>query len=177
MKPELERYTRIAGRIKEKNKERSTLLSEKKATPVINILKHRELSRRIAELTEELEELRSEKKQLLAYLDYAEDTGVSTVKKDVSAMEANLAKLEQQEHKYTDELNATLAEYRELKAQTADFDPDELAMAQLAEMVGTSDSYISRLIYKKNSIVNKTFVEMLEKLGYDIQITYVKKDL
>jgi len=47
-------------------------------------------------------------------------------------MEANLARLEQQEQKYTAELNAALAEYKELKAQTADFDPDELAMAQLS---------------------------------------------
>lgn len=132
MRPELGRYTRIAGRTKEKSKERNTLLSEKKATPVINILKHRELSRRISELTEELEELRSEKKQLLASLDYAEDTGLSTVKKDVSAMEANLARLEQQEQKYTTELSAALAEYSELKAQASDFDPDELTMAQLA---------------------------------------------
>ena len=54
---------------------------------------------------------------------------------------------------------------------------ERMTQAQLAEMVGTSASYISRLINKKNSIVNKTFVEMLEKLGYDIQITYVKKDL
>lgn len=131
MKPELERYTRIAGEIKEKSKERNILLSEKKATPVLNIPKHRNLSRRIAELTEELEELRSEKKQLLASLDYAEDTGLSTVKKDTSTMEANLAKLEQQEQKYTDELNAALAEFNELKIQAADFDPDELAMAQL----------------------------------------------
>lgn len=132
MKPELERYTRIAGQIKEKGKERNMLLAEKKATPVINIPKHRNLSRPIAELTEELEELRSEKKQLLASLDYAEDTGLSTVKKDISSMEANLARLEQQEQKYTAELNAALAEYKELKAQTADFDPDELAMAQLS---------------------------------------------
>ena len=132
MKPELERYTQISERIKEKSKERSTLLSEKKATPVINILKHRDLSRRVAELTEELEELRSEKKQLLAMLDYAEDTGLATVKKDVSDMEANLEKLEQQEQKYTAELNAALAEYNERKIQSADFDPDELAMAQLA---------------------------------------------
>ena len=131
MKPELERYTQIAGRIKEKSKERNTLLSEKKATPMRNILKHRELSRRIAELTEELEELRSEKKQLLAMMDYAEDTGLSTVRKDISAMEANLARLEQQEKKYTTELNAALAEYAELKTQASDFDPDELAMAQL----------------------------------------------
>ena len=28
----------------------------------------------------------------------------------------------------------------------------------------------------QDSIVNKTFVEMLDKLGYDIQITYVKKE-
>ena len=58
MKPELERYTRIVGQIKEKGKGRNTLLSEKKATPVLNILKHRDLTHRIAELTEELEELR-----------------------------------------------------------------------------------------------------------------------
>ena len=131
MKSELERYTRIVGQIKEKGKERNTLLTEKKATPVLNILKHRDLTHRIAELTEELEDLRTEKKQLFASLDYAEDTGLSTVKKDISAMEANLAKLEQQEQKYTDELNVALAEYEELKAQTADFDSDELAMAQL----------------------------------------------
>ena len=131
MKQELERYTRIAGQIKEKSKERNTLLAEKKETPVLNIIKHRDLSRRIAELTEELEELRSEKKQLLTMLDYAEDTGLSTVKKDVSAMEADLAKLEQQEQKYTAELDSALSEYNELKAQSADFDPDELAMAQL----------------------------------------------
>ena len=29
---------------------------------------------------------------------------------------------------------------------------------------------------KQDGIVNKTFVEMHEKLGYDIQITYVKKE-
>ena len=29
---------------------------------------------------------------------------------------------------------------------------------------------------KQDGIVNKIFVEMLDKLGYDIQITYVKKE-
>ncbi len=54
---------------------------------------------------------------------------------------------------------------------------ERITQAQLAEMVGTSASYISRLINKKDSIVNRTFVEMLDKLGYDIQVTYVKKDI
>lgn len=48
--------------------------------------------------------------------------------------------------------------------------------AQLAEMVGISAPYISRLINKKDGIVNKVFVEMLDRLGYDIQVTYVKKE-
>lgn len=43
-------------------------------------------------------------------------------------------------------------------------------------MMGTSPSYIGRLINKQNSIVNKVFVGMLEKLGYDIKITYVQKE-
>ena len=131
-KDRLAEYVRIAGEIKEKSKDRNALLAEKKATPVINILKHRDLSRRIAELTEELEELRSEKTQLLASMEYASDTPISTVRKDVAAIEANLKKLEQQEQRYTAELNTALSEYEELKVQAADFDPDELAMAQLA---------------------------------------------
>jgi len=32
------------------------------------------------------------------------------------------------------------------------------------------------IIKKGDSIVNKTFVQMLEVLGYDIQLTYVKRD-
>ena len=53
---------------------------------------------------------------------------------------------------------------------------ESVTQAHLAEMVGTSASHISRLINKQDGIVNKIFVEMLDKLGYDIQITYMKKD-
>ena len=53
---------------------------------------------------------------------------------------------------------------------------ESVTQSQLAEMVGTSAPYISRLINKQDGIGNKTFVEMLDKLGYDIQITYVRKE-
>jgi len=131
MKSRLEDYDRINGEIKEKSKSRNTLRTEKKETTVFNVVKHKALANRIAELTEELEELRFEKKQLLASLDYAEDVGTAPMKKAISGIKANLKTLEQGEQKYTAELNAALAEYAELKAQASDFDPDELAMAQL----------------------------------------------
>ena len=51
-----------------------------------------------------------------------------------------------------------------------------VTQAQLADMVGTSAPYVSRLINKQNGIMNKTFVSMLDKLGYDIQVNYIKKE-
>ena len=43
------------------------------------------------------------------------------------------------------------------------------------DYVGTSPSYVNRLIKSPEKIVNKTFVQMMEQLGYDIELTYVKK--
>jgi hypothetical protein len=52
----------------------------------------------------------------------------------------------------------------------------DMTQAKLGEEVGTTGQYVNRLIKKGDSIVNKTFVQMLEVLGYDIQLTYVKRD-
>ncbi len=48
--------------------------------------------------------------------------------------------------------------------------------AQLAEIIGTTDQYVNRIIKKTDGVVNKNFVQMLEALGYDIELTYVKRD-
>ena len=50
-----------------------------------------------------------------------------------------------------------------------------LTQAQLAEKVGTSAPYLNRVIKNQESVVNKTFVNMIEQLGYDIEINYIKK--
>ena len=52
----------------------------------------------------------------------------------------------------------------------------ELTQAQLAEKVGTTGQYVNRIIKKKDGVVNKTFVQMLEALGYDIELTYLKQE-
>ena len=130
--PKLERYMGLVRQIKEKTKERKNLLAEKKQTPFYQIPKLRDLIRRIAELTEELEELKTEKEMLLRSLDCADDTGISSVKKDIAAMESALKKLEAQETKYSAELDAALKEYSELKEQASEFDAGELMEARLA---------------------------------------------
>ena len=131
-KPELERYTGLVRQIKEKSKERKSLIAEKKGLPVYRVKRRKTLAVHIAELTEDLEELRSEKALLLQKFEYAEDAGAETFRKDIATMEAGLKKLEAQEQKYSDELDKVLAEYADLKSQAADIDPVELYKARQA---------------------------------------------
>ena len=48
--------------------------------------------------------------------------------------------------------------------------------AQIAEDIQTTKSYVNRVIKKPNGVVNNTFVQMMEALGYDIELTYVKSE-
>ena len=50
-----------------------------------------------------------------------------------------------------------------------------LTQTEIAERVGVSLSYVNRITKGREQIVNKTFVKMLEELGYDVELTYVKK--
>lgn len=51
-----------------------------------------------------------------------------------------------------------------------------ITQAQLAENIETTSSYVNRVIKKKDGVLNKTFVRIMEELGYDIEFTYIKKD-
>lgn len=48
--------------------------------------------------------------------------------------------------------------------------------AKIAEDINTTKSYVNRIIKKQDGVVNKTFVQMMEALGYDIELTYVKRE-
>ena len=144
-KPELERYTGLVQQIKEKSKERKTLVAEKMELPIYHVKRHKALAVRIAELTEDLEELRSEKSLLLQKFEYAEDAGAEAFRKDIAIMEAGLKKLEAQEQKYSAELDKALDEYAELKAQAADFDSVELYKARQAIREEIERSAVDRI--------------------------------
>ena len=48
--------------------------------------------------------------------------------------------------------------------------------AAVAEQIDTTKSYVNRVIKKPNGVVNNTFVQMMEALGYDIELHYVKRE-
>lgn len=132
LKPDQAQYLSLVKQIKTTAKERKALLAEKKSLPGYNIFKHKELSAKIAELTEKLEELKSEKAFLLHSLEYPEDATSDTFQGQIDRYEDNLKRLEAQEKKCAGELEAALSEYAELKEQASGFDSLELYLERMA---------------------------------------------
>ena len=135
-RPQMARYNGLVRQIKDKSRERKTVKAEKESLPAWQVFKHKELGAKIAELTEDLEELRSEKALLLQQFEYAEGAGAETFRKDIAALESNLEKLDEQEQKYSAALDAALHEYAEVKSQAAGLDPVELYEARQAIRLG-----------------------------------------
>jgi plasmid maintenance system antidote protein VapI len=52
----------------------------------------------------------------------------------------------------------------------------QLTQQKLGEIIGTTGQYVNRIIKKKDGLLNKTFVEMMEALGCDIEFVYVKRE-
>lgn len=107
------------------------LSSEEVTRKLYQIPKLHNLTRRITELTEEIEELKTEKEMLLRSLDCADDAGISDVKKEIATLEGALKKLSEQEEKYSAELDEALKQYAELKKQAASMDAADLMDARL----------------------------------------------
>ncbi len=50
-----------------------------------------------------------------------------------------------------------------------------VTQTELAERLGISVAYVNRITKGREQIVNKTFVRIMEQLGYDIELTYVRR--
>lgn len=123
--PKLKRYNEVTQQTRQKTKARKALVAEQKNTSKLNLIKQHNLSRQITTLTEEIEELLSEKENLLLDLGCADDAGVKAVQSEITAMEASLHKLDEQKEHYSVELDETLQQYKQLQSQ-AEAGSDEI---------------------------------------------------
>lgn len=53
---------------------------------------------------------------------------------------------------------------------------EHMTQADIAKKVETLASYVNKLIRRDEGVVNNTYVKMLEALGYDIELHYVKRE-
>ena len=182
LKPTLERYTLLVQQIKNKAKERKTLLAEKKATPFYQFVVHNDLEKKIAKLTEDLEELKSEKVMVLSSLGCDEDTGIAEVRKSVAAMERNLERLTQQEEKYVAELDTALIQFTELKEQEKEVDYIALFEQRAVLRPDTIQAVTSKLKMAYGEkfvpiILSDSKRDVAELLGEETEVRSIHEDL
>lgn len=53
---------------------------------------------------------------------------------------------------------------------------DGVTQTEIAAKIGVSLPYVNRIIHGHEPILNKTFVMILHELGYDVELTYIKRE-
>ena len=131
VKATLAQYTAVAEQITAKKKERKELQNQKKSTPVLRITIQRDLSRQIAKLTEEIEELKSEKLRLLNELKCADDKDIPKVQSEIAKIESTLATMEKANSENSSKLLKLLSQYKVYRERAKSFNPAEFMRARL----------------------------------------------
>ena len=129
LRDHLTKRTHLNDLIKAKEKEHKSLLAEKKGTSALYVSKQKDLTRRISEVAEELEELRSEKAFILR--EAPRDTDINTLRTEVTTMENQLNVLTRQENRYSTELDDAFQEYDKMREQAVKLDYDALMSERL----------------------------------------------
>ena len=52
---------------------------------------------------------------------------------------------------------------------------NKTTQTEIAGKVGVSLAYVNRITKGREQIVNKTFVKMMDELGYDVELTYKRR--
>ncbi len=130
VQPDLKRYENVVKQLKVKIRERRLLLEEKGSIPAIHVRRHRELAQQIATLTEDIEELKSEKALLLNQFDCTGDRGMEEIRQRIASMESFQEELNQQAGKCADKLGAALVEFSKLRQQATGMAAEELDAAR-----------------------------------------------
>ena len=126
VRPIFRRYTELVAEIKDLSRERKGLQSEKKESSKLNILKQRDLSQKIAQLSEKIEELRSEKLMIMNQFHKADDDGMKELNSQITSLENRLRHLEQVESGYQAEMDAAFEQFEDLTETAQTLDKSEL---------------------------------------------------
>lgn len=118
IQPDYARYLEIRKLLREKSKQKKTLLTEQKALPPLNLIRRAEIKKILTTLTEDAEELKSEMDMLIAGFGKSDPEGMKEVKQQLDAMTANKTGLEGVAAKAADALDAEVQKYHALQEQT-----------------------------------------------------------
>lgn len=128
----LKRYRSIVKDIKSKTAERKSLQSEKRSLSPVHIIRHNKLSSRIAELTEDIEELKSQKNIVLREMYCENDKQVTNIEQLRSKNSDMLNQLDKRNADLTEQKKNTVEEFEEVRSGMAPEDAYAVQKERLA---------------------------------------------
>lgn len=181
IKPLIDRIKGIKQEISNKLSERKTLTAQRDSVSSLNILARHELSVRITGLTEDIEELKSERRNLM--LDYCCSTeeDLKAVKQNYSEMKKSKKDSEEMEQNYSEKLDEAAEQFQKLSEQAAEVDAAKLHDARLAlrtDMERTAHTKLSETYSSKfdSTIYAESRRDVNELLGENITDTRSMKE-
>ena len=111
----LKRYRSIVKDIKSKTAERKSLQSEKRSLTPVHIIRHNKLSSRIAELTEDIEELKNKKNIVLREMYCENDKQVTNIEQLRSKNSDMLSQIDKRNVDLTEQKKNTAEEFEEVR--------------------------------------------------------------
>jgi len=115
--PLVREYQSVKIELKEKQTKKKKLLAEKDNTSIFNPAKHIQFNKQITTLTEEIEELKTRKNQLMHEVDCHNDAEMQQAERTLSRMADYLEKMKAQQSKLTSQLTADEKNFTETKGQ------------------------------------------------------------
>ena len=114
-KPLVKQYKELSGQIRQKQAERKNLSAKKQKCSPLQIVTVTKLYQQIATLTEEIEELKSQRAQILAKLKCADDKDLQATDKRLTELETLKEKLTEQQEKLSGQAEKQAAQYYEIE--------------------------------------------------------------
>ena len=127
-KPILNKYDVTKKNLKDKIAKRKDLKTQKDKTSFLNPIQHIKLNQQLTTVTEEIEELKSQKEQLISQAQCSTDKDMTKLSKKYEQMDKNLDILDSQDTVLKEQLKKDAAAFREEK-----FRPDPEQYAELLD--------------------------------------------
>ncbi len=114
--PPLEEYKQAQKSVKEKSSQKKKLVAERKTTSILKPVRHIQIVREIATLTEEIEELKNRMKQILNELECSTEAEFKSLNNDVKIAKSDLEKLKIQQEKLSINKEKDIEKFQEIKS-------------------------------------------------------------
>ena len=125
-------YLDLHSQIKARLDERKALQAELDGLGLLSIGRRKELKTQLVALSEEIEELRFEEKDIMQGFGKEDATGMKQVKSEIGGAEADMVRLGKDETTLTDAIEKERGKFTELKERATELDRGELTDARLA---------------------------------------------